>query len=245
MTKVCVDSSGNRVPVELRFLRPDDVPTVRQLCKEWFPIAYPNTWYEDITSNPRFYALAATLHVQIVGLIVAEIKQQLKCNVEDQGLLSKQFSKLTPVAYILTLGVVKEYRRNGIATLLLDNLIDHLTNTAKDTKAVYLHVLTTNIVAIRFYEKRQFRKHLCLPLYYYIDGEGWKDGYSYVLYINGGQPPWILIYPFLFRMISFKLLPFKNFLIFLNASSLITYLPFTMSLETLIRGNGLRDSCKD
>ncbi|RWS28071.1 hypothetical protein B4U80_07151 [Leptotrombidium deliense] len=194
MTKICIDGISIKVPVELRFLCPNDVPTVRQLCKEWFPIAYPKTWYEDITSNPRFFTLAATLNSQIVGLIVAEIKPQLKCNAEDQGLLSKQFSKHTSVAYILTLGVVKEHRRYGIATLLLDNFIEHLMKS-RDCKAVYLHVLTTNLVAIRFYEKRQFRRHLYLPLYYYINGEG-KDGFSYVLYINGGHHPWFLLYPF-------------------------------------------------
>lgn len=36
---------------------------------------------------------------------------------QDQGLLSSNFAKNTKVAYILTLGVVEEYRRNGIGKL--------------------------------------------------------------------------------------------------------------------------------
>ena len=100
--------------------------------------------------------------------------------------------------YILTLGVVKEFRRNGIATILLDNLINHLTRNpvTSDCKALYLHVLTTNIVAIRFYENRQFKRHLFLPLYYSINSTA-RDGFSYVLYINGGRPELTLLYPFL------------------------------------------------
>lgn len=132
--------------------------------------------------------------VQIIGLVVAEIKAQSKCNKEDQGLLSSNFAKNTKVAYILTLGVVEEYRRNGIATLLLNSLVDHLTKNpdGNSCKAVYLHVLTSNTTAIQFYERRNFSLHSYLPLYYSVHDVA-KDGYSYVLYINGGHPPWTIL----------------------------------------------------
>ncbi|KAI8426193.1 hypothetical protein MSG28_005123 [Choristoneura fumiferana] len=77
---------------------------VRSLCREWFPIEYPQSWYEDITSSERFFALAAVYKSQIIGLIVAEIKPYLKLNAEDRGILSRWFaSKDTLVAYILSL----------------------------------------------------------------------------------------------------------------------------------------------
>lgn len=55
---------------------------VKTLCRQWFPIEYPDVWYEDITTNPHFYALAATLHMQIIGLLVAETKPLSKMNKE-------------------------------------------------------------------------------------------------------------------------------------------------------------------
>ena len=69
-------------------------------------------------------------------------------------------------------GVVKGFRKQGIASFLLENLIAHLTTgeNSHDVKAVYLHVLTTNNAAITFYEHRGFRPHLFLP-YYYAIGE--------------------------------------------------------------------------
>ena len=72
-------------------------------------------------------------------------------------------------------GVVKEFRKNGIASFLLDNLVAHLTNPYNDpptdnVRALYLHVLTTNSQAIAFYEHRGFRAHLFLPYYYAIKG---------------------------------------------------------------------------
>lgn len=87
------------------------------------------------------------------------------------------------------------FRVDASASLLLDNLLSYLTSGEQiDCKAVYLHVLTTNATAIRFYERRNFRVHSCLPYYYSIKGCP-HDGYSYVLYINGGQPPSPLLYP--------------------------------------------------
>ena len=59
------------------------------------------------------------------------------------------------VGYILSLGVASSYRKQGIASLLLDQLISHLnSNYCNQVKALYLHVLTTNTQAIHFYEHR-------------------------------------------------------------------------------------------
>ncbi len=81
-------------------------------------------------------------------------------------------------------------------SLLLDSLKEHISTTAQDhCKAIYLHVLTTNNTAIHFYENRDFRQHHYLPYYYSIRGV-LKDGFTYVLYINGGHPPWTILYPF-------------------------------------------------
>lgn len=72
--------------VQLRFLCPDDLEEVRTLCQDWFPIDYPLSWYEDITSSTRFFALAAVYNLTIIGLIVAEIKPFSKLNKEVRPL---------------------------------------------------------------------------------------------------------------------------------------------------------------
>lgn len=143
--------------VQLRFLCPDDLDEVRTLCQDWFPIDYPLSWYIDITSSTRFYALAAVYNVTIIGLIVAEIKPFVRMNKEDRDILADSRSnKNAEVAYILSLGVHKKHRRNGIASLLLDALIRNLTSTDRlQVKAIFLHVLTTNKAAIMFYEHRK------------------------------------------------------------------------------------------
>lgn len=92
--------------------------------------------------------------------------------------------------YIYWVSIVTNINFFFTASLLLDSLISYLT--AKDRyncKAIYLHVLATNCVAIKFYERRRFKVHSFLPYYYSIQGKP-RDGYLYVLYINGGKPPW-------------------------------------------------------
>ncbi len=92
--------------------------------------------------------------------------------------MAKSFAANTRVAYILSLGVLREYRRRGLAGRLLDHLLHYLTSTVTgkmynsytvaiwtilgDAKAVYLHVLCENATAIRFYERRRFRRHAVL-----------------------------------------------------------------------------------
>ena len=47
--------------------------------------SYPDSWYEDITSNAKFYSLAATISSKIIGIIVSEIKPRTRCNREVQS----------------------------------------------------------------------------------------------------------------------------------------------------------------
>ena len=145
----------NTMELQLRFLSPSDIDQVKCLCRDWFPIDYPDTWYTEITSNPRFFSLAATLSGSIIGLIVAETKDLSQLAKEDRSLLANCFLSNTKVGYILSLGVCQTYRKQGIASLLLDQLISYLnTNYCHQVKALYLHVLTTNTQAIHFYEHR-------------------------------------------------------------------------------------------
>jgi hypothetical protein len=123
-------------------------------------------------------------------MIVAEIKNKKTTDKEDWYILSRKHPDSTQITYILSLGVFKEFRRLGLASLLLDTLYDYLASET-DCKAIYLHVLCSNTVAINFYEKKNFQQRIYLPNYYTIKGQ-LEDGYCYVLYMNNGEPPWTI-----------------------------------------------------
>lgn len=97
-------------------MNPGDLPEVKRLCCEWFPIEYPDTWYSEITSNYRFYSVAAVYRGQIVGLIVAEIKEVAIVPKEDTEILAPTFGRGTRIGYILSLGkisLILLFQRSG------------------------------------------------------------------------------------------------------------------------------------
>ncbi|UJR28261.1 hypothetical protein I4U23_009511 [Adineta vaga] len=183
---------NSNLSVSFRFLRPGDQSEVKTLCCDWFPVEYPDKWYDDIAHDSKYFALAAceTYTQRIIGLVVADILSLGNCNREDQAILHKSFSLTTPVCYILILGVAKEYRRQGLAGILLQQLLN-MVHKRVTCKAVYLHVLYSNKQAIQFYQSRNFQYRVHLPYYYCINGENY-DGYCFALYINGGYPPFTL-----------------------------------------------------
>ena len=106
----------NSPEVQLRFLNPGDLCEVKRLCREWFPIEYPDSWYSDITSNNKFYAVACVLRGQIIGLVVAEIKDAFKLPKEDSSILAPTFRNGTKIGYILSLGKSVYFLGNGKAS---------------------------------------------------------------------------------------------------------------------------------
>ncbi|VDP02944.1 unnamed protein product [Soboliphyme baturini] len=136
--------------------------------------------------------MVVTHEEKIIGVLVAEIKKLSQCNLEDQNILPKSYPANTAVCYMLSLGVHKDWRRRGIASKLLNNLLTYLENGAsagfEPTRCLFLHVLVENENAINFYER-----HSRLKSYYKIDDK-YYDGFTYVYYLNGTIPPWSLRY---------------------------------------------------
>uniref|UniRef100_G3RX39 histone acetyltransferase n=1 Tax=Gorilla gorilla gorilla TaxID=9595 RepID=G3RX39_GORGO len=100
MTEVVPSSALSEV--SLRLLCHDDIDTVKHLCGDWFPIEYPDSWYRDITSNKKFFSLAATYRGAIVGMIVAEIKNRTKIHKEDGDILASNPHGLHPAPGLCT-----------------------------------------------------------------------------------------------------------------------------------------------
>ncbi|GMR53443.1 hypothetical protein PMAYCL1PPCAC_23638, partial [Pristionchus mayeri] len=195
----------SEMPSPLYITRPieaGDRMGVQSLCLASFPIQYPDTWYDDVVSGV-LNAMGIFHNDSIVALIVSEYKLVHNCNMEDRGILADE---MAPVVYILSLAVSNEYRRQGLATRLVRSLIqtysvENGVGRALDSlhrsrpfqfrhnqlpKAIFLHVLSTNHSAISFYKRHGFELFETLLNYYRLS-DGYGDGLTFVLYLNGGH----------------------------------------------------------
>lgn len=99
------DFERTRLKLDIRLLNKDDITEVKDLFQDSFPITYPNSWYQDITSNSeRFINLAAIYEYKIVGIIVGEVKKWNSLNKDDKLILSNTIGRKSSIAYILSLG---------------------------------------------------------------------------------------------------------------------------------------------
>ena len=69
----------------------------------------------------------------------------------------------------MTIGVIDECRKLGLGTQMLDYTIDFLEKKYINCVAIWLHVVSYNESAIRFYLKNRFVKFRRMKKFYYID----------------------------------------------------------------------------
>ncbi|EEY54405.1 uncharacterized protein PITG_08037 [Phytophthora infestans T30-4] len=195
--------------IYFRDLNSWDIPQVRALHEEWFPIRYNQAFYDGAaqgmwmeTGGPLFARLAVEMRsspdlqnpVQpnpedrrdenILGAVTASTLPLSK--VDDPDLISPDDWEHTHIMYILTLGTRSSVRRMGIASELLQECIAQACRQPQ-CGAVYLHVKADNVSARHFYEKNGFQNLRYLQDYYMIDGVR-HDAFLYIRYVNGAAP---------------------------------------------------------
>ncbi|KAM3578784.1 hypothetical protein VKS41_008802 [Umbelopsis sp. WA50703] len=129
--------------ISLGDLTPNNIGQLRVLNKVLFPVSYSDKFYKEVLEVEEFAKLAYFNDV-CVGAV---------CCREEPIDTNDKAAKL----YIMTLGVLKPYRGQGVGKQLLDHILEH---AAKDKDSniteVYLHVQTTNQEALSFYKNHGF-----------------------------------------------------------------------------------------
>jgi ribosomal protein S18 acetylase RimI-like enzyme len=87
-------------------------------------------------------------------------------------------------AYIMTIGVVDECRRFGLGTKMIDHTIKILREQWPRCEVIYLHVVSYNEAALKFYERNRFIRHSKIINHYFIME---KDYDAIVLYKDLNQ----------------------------------------------------------
>eukprot|EP00049_Salpingoeca_infusionum_P012805 m.237804 g.237804 ORF g.237804 m.237804 type:complete len:196 (+) comp15279_c0_seq2:436-1023(+) len=125
---------------------------LKRLHDAMFPIEYPQMFYDSVTGpNQDFVCKGAFDQAgELVAFLIGRIHPFHQCDEEDRDMLFDPAHECV-VGYILTLGVAKEHRGNGIATWLVSDFTTLCQQQECD--AIYLHVLTTNEGALQLYNR--------------------------------------------------------------------------------------------
>jgi ribosomal protein S18 acetylase RimI-like enzyme len=180
--------------VVYRPVEPTDVDRVKELHEAWFPVRYEDAFYTKVVNcgadHRPYFTTVATLRSTglIVGMVTANVIAEDDCDEKDDLLSSLSFSQ-RKVAYILTLGVDAQYRQNGLGRIMLDMLRQYLEGRSDRCHAMYLHCLSTNYSALRFYERMLFEQVKLQVDFYNFHGAN-HNAVTLVRCIGAGRRPW-------------------------------------------------------
>uniref|UniRef100_A0A6U5HDQ8 N-alpha-acetyltransferase 60 n=1 Tax=Corethron hystrix TaxID=216773 RepID=A0A6U5HDQ8_9STRA len=121
---------------------------------------------------------------RLVGCSVSKFVHTLSC--KDQDLIDEPF-RHSLLLYILTLGIVDDMRGHGLGSELIRRT-EIIARQEMRCGALYLHVITYNIAAIRLYEKLGYKRIREIKDYYRINQTNYNC-YLYVKHVNGGRLP--------------------------------------------------------
>jgi [ribosomal protein S18]-alanine N-acetyltransferase len=144
--------------VLIRYFRPSDLWAVYELASNNLKERYNPTVFTELSPYwPNGFLVAEDMG-RIVGFLFGIMSSESECRV-------------------LMLAVKKEYRNRGVGTLLLNNFIRE--GSLRGVHLVSLEVRSSNLSAIRFYQRFGFMLTGRIPNYY-SNGE---DGYTLKLHL--------------------------------------------------------------
>ena len=174
-------------------LAPEHYEEVKILHKEWFPVPYPDSFFEScvLHNNGQFLTLGAFYKLEeenkeiILGTIIIictlidnnfknlvgeNVIDQINKNIGYEEEVKFCFSKLPSyISFcVATLGVIDECRRMNIGSKLLKDAINYVAFIPFG-QAVYLNVIDGNFSGIKFYEKNGLTRVNKIKDYYTLD----------------------------------------------------------------------------
>lgn len=146
--------------VQIRQASAEDLPRVMMINRVCLPENYTYFFFDSILQSYPKAFLVAEVNGEIVGYIM--------CRVE-YGLSKLDRLSMRRLGHIISIAVLPDHRRMGIATALLTRALEALRNEYRCSEA-YLEVRVSNSPAISLYRKLGF-EIIKISKGYYLDGE--------------------------------------------------------------------------
>lgn len=147
--------------IHIRLFQPEDLQRVIAINRTCLPENYPGLFFMSLyESFPKAFIVAVDEGSgEIVGYVMGRV---------ERGFSSLKGYKLTKKGHIVSIAIIDEYRRKGIATRLLEEALEGFKEYGATES--FLEVRESNIEAINLYEKLGYVSKKVLPGYY-RDGE--------------------------------------------------------------------------
>lgn len=146
--------------VQIRQASPADLPRVMMINRLCLPENYTYFFFDSILQSYPKAFLVAEVGDEVVGYVM--------CRVEH-GLSKLDKLNMKRLGHIISIAVLPEHRRMGIATALLTKALEMLKEEYRCSEA-FLEVRVSNDPAISLYRRLGFEVVKILRGYY-VDGE--------------------------------------------------------------------------
>jgi len=143
----------------IRKFNPNDLEAVIYINRTCLPENYSPSFFLEIYQNcPDGFLVAESENLSIVGYIMCRL---------ELGFSEFKKLKLVKKGHIVSIAILPEFRRKGIAMELINKVLKFLNE--KKIDECFLEVRTTNEPAINLYKKLGFSIVRTIPGYY-LDG---------------------------------------------------------------------------
>ena len=177
-------------------LTESNLSEIKNLHKEWFPIDYDDNYFKKIFINKysSYFTIGAFYNLEnndnnnkeiIIGMALCEYRpvsdyfikhtsreaiKEICYNIDfNEEVYSYLLCQDYNCVYIMTIGVLDEYRKLGIGSNLIKKIFEEAL-LDKLCVGVYLDVVNYNKTAMMFYQKNGFKKVSTIKNYYDIKG---------------------------------------------------------------------------
>ncbi|KAG2372818.1 hypothetical protein C9374_013098 [Naegleria lovaniensis] len=135
----------------------DDLPSLKKLQQELFPVQYNKQFYLKLLDKSKTYTLLSFSkeHNELIGVCSSSILTEEK---HDGGFWQNLFGYPDKynICYIMTLGVKKNHRRKGLASRMLQILEEVVSAEPYFCTKLTLHCKVDNERALSFYRQNAF-----------------------------------------------------------------------------------------
>ncbi|EXJ81174.1 hypothetical protein A1O3_07464 [Capronia epimyces CBS 606.96] len=136
--------------------------SIQRLTSTTLPVRYGEVFFTSTLSEPTSFQLSR------VVLYSSEPVGWIRCRLEPcspSHSVSPSKSELSQI-YVQALALLSPYRGLGIATKLLDVVLQSSIAQAGSTVCIYAHVWEKNEDALEWYAKRGFKRVMLIERYY-------------------------------------------------------------------------------